>query len=112
MLIWQYLIWSLFPDSTLTLTMVTRLTQGVSMGNNFPTWLGIPWHVRRTIREQYSSMALYNIAVWEWYLRNHPAPSWRYVANSLYFDLQHTVLEGLKDQVPSLKGELPVLSQH
>ena len=54
----------------------------------------------------------------EWYLDNHPARSWRQVADALYrggrvFGVSgvsdgvswHTVLEGVKDQVPSLKGE-------
>ena len=49
-------------------------------------------------------------AVWQWYLHKHPAPSWIHIADALYcgglYDIKyHTVLEGLKDQVPSLKGE-------
>ena len=45
------------------------------------------------------------MACCEWYLTNHPAPSWSHVAESLYESKNHDVLEVLKDQVPSLKGE-------
>ena len=91
--------------------MLTRLMQGVGMGSSdsVAAWLDISLSVRRTIRRQYSSETDYNTAVWEWYLQNHPAPSWRHVANALYCVKEFEVLEGVKDQVPSLKGESPVL---
>ena len=108
MLMWLYFIWFLFPaDSTLTLSMLTQLTQVVSM-LSFTGWLEIPDSVRDTISKQYSSKVDLNTAVWEWYLHNHPAPSWRHVAHVLYSQGKHTVLEGVKDQVPSLKGESSV----
>ena len=50
-------------------------------------------------------------AAWQWYLHSHPAPSWIQVAVALYRCggrygvIYHTILEGLKDQVPSLKSE-------
>ena len=81
------------------------------MSRNDPLliWLGITESVRDSISKQHSRETDHNAAMWEWYLHNHHAPSWRHLANALYCALQHTVLEGLKDQVPSLKGELFVL---
>ena len=55
-----------------------------------------------------------NKALCEWYLTNHPAPSWRHIADGLYGDREHEVLEVLRDQVHYLKGlllsQLPTLS--
>ena len=45
------------------------------------------------------------MAYCEWYINNHPAASWRHTAEALYKHENHDVLELLKDQVPSLKGE-------
>ena len=42
-------------------------------------------------------------ALGEWYLNNHPCPSWRDVAYALYVRKEHGVLEVLKSRY--LKGE-------
>ncbi len=96
----------LSTDSTLTLSRLSGLLQGVDVGD-LHSFLDIPESVWRSL----SSEADVTTATWQWYLHNHPAPSWIHIADSLYCCEQyedvryHTVLEGLKDQVPSLKGE-------
>ena len=49
-------------------------------------------------------------ATWQWYLENHPAPSWIHIAEALYrqgrVNMQyHIQLERLKSQIPSINSE-------
>ena len=93
-------------DSTLTLSSVSGLLQGVEVGH-----LCYDLDIPMSVWESISRKADASTAAWRWYLHHHPAPSWIHVADALYryggwYDVRyHTVLEGLKDQVPSLKGE-------
>ena len=82
--------------------------QGADMRDysGLPVELDIPGSVYDTIIRQHSSDTDCNTALLEWYFHNHPAPSWRHVADALYREAEHTVLAGLKDQIPSLKGEV------
>ena len=97
----------LSTDSTLTLSRVSGLLQGVNMGH-LHYYLNIPeneWVL------SISKEADVSTAAWQWYLHNHPAPSWIHIADALYrcgwvYGVRyHTMLEGLKDQISSLKGE-------
>ena len=65
--------------------------------------LDIPRLVYNRIKAQQSSVSERRKACCEWYLNNHPCPSWRHIANALYIREEHGVLEVLKSRY--LKGE-------
>ena len=98
---------SLSTDSTLTVSRLSGLLQGVNMEELY-LYIDIPETVWESTLSREADV---NSAACQWYLHNHPAPSWRHVADALYlcggaYGVKwHTVLEGVKDQVPSLKGE-------
>ena len=82
--------------------------------HSFSGWsgLGALWDARLSNSMYYailrqhsiSDTALHKKSLCEWYLANHPAPSWRHVADALYRGVEHGVLEVVRDQVQYLKG--------
>ena len=95
-------------DPSLNLTNLTKLLEDVEDWYNMGLYLDIPDSVRESIIKQHSSMSQHKEACWEWYLNNHPSPSWRYIASILYNFNEHEVLEVLKSQY--LKGGLHIVS--
>ena len=95
----------MFPptDPSLTLANLTQLLQDVGDWNYLGRSLDIPYLVRDSIPSQDSSQSERMKALGEWYLNNHPCPSWRHVAHALYVNREHGVLEVLKSRY--LKGE-------
>ena len=93
-----------FPtDPSITLTNLTQLLEDVGNLYDVTAYLDIPYSVRNSIYTQQSSVSERRKAFWEWYLNNHPCPSWHHIANALYMRGQHRVLEVLKSRY--LKGE-------
>ena len=88
-------------DPSLTLTNLTQLLEDV--GYYVSGYLDFPLSVYDRIKAQESSVSERRKACWEWYLNNHPCPSWRHIANALYMSEEHGVLEVLKSRY--LKGE-------
>ena len=95
-------------DPSLNLTNLTKLLEDMKDLNYVSGGLDIPDSVRESISEQHSSMSQHKEACWEWYLNNHPSPSWRRIAFVLYNLKEHEVLEVLKSQY--LKGGLHIVS--
>ena len=95
----------MFPptDPSLTLTNLTQLLQDVGYRYYVGASLDIPYSVCDSIESQHSSRSERMKALGEWYLNNHPCPSWRHVAHALYKWMEHGVLEVLKSRY--LKGE-------
>ena len=93
-----------FPptDPTPTLTSLTQLLDGVAA--EVRNYLDIPSFVYADLKRQHSDPALFEKSLCEWYLSNHPAPSWRHVAEALYRGREHDVLEVVRNQVQYLKG--------
>ena len=90
-------------DPSLTLTNLTQLLEDVKNFGLVTDYLDIPRSVYGSIYTQQSSESERRKAYWEWYLNNHPCPSWRHIANALYMSREHGVLEVLKSRY--LKGE-------
>ena len=92
-------------DPSLTLTNLTQLLEDVGNLIGVTQYLDIPYSVYDSITTitQQSSWSEYRKACWEWYLNNHPCPSWRHIANALYMSEEHGVLEVLKSRY--IKGE-------
>ena len=90
-------------DPSLTLTNLTQLLEDVRHWDNVVYYLDIPNSVCTSIQTQQSSESERRKACWEWYLNNHPCPSWHHIANALYERWEHGVLEVLKSRY--LKGE-------
>ena len=90
-------------DPSLTLTNLTQLLEDVRDLEYVADYLDIPDSVYDRIKAQESSESERREACWEWYLNNHPCPSWRHIANALYTSREHGVLEVLKSRY--LKGE-------
>ena len=99
-----HVLFSMFSptDPSLTLTNLTQLLEGVDLFY-VSAYLDIPYSVYSRIKAQESSGSERRKACWEWYLNNHPCPSWRHIANALYMNEKHGVLEVLKSRY--LKGE-------
>ena len=95
-------------DPSLNLTNLTKLLEDVEDLNYVSSGLDIPTSVYDSVSERHSSMSQRKEACWEWYLNNHPSPSWRYIAFVLYDFKEHEVLEVLKSQY--LKGGLHIVS--
>ena len=95
-------------DPSLNLTNLTKLLEDVEDWSNVGLYLDIPYSVHESISNQHSSMSQRKEACWEWYLNNHPSPSWHDIASVLYVAKEHEVLEVLKSQY--LKGGLHIVS--
>ncbi len=66
-------------------------------------YICIPDSVYSDIAHQNSNVSQLKKDLWEWYLKNHPFPSWKHIADALYQYGEHDVLDVLKDRY--LKGE-------
>ena len=95
----------MFPptDPSLTLANLTQLLQDMRDWVGVGDDLNIPISVLNSIKSRHSSQSERVKALGEWYLNNHPCPSWRHVAHALYRRKKHGVLEVLKSHY--LKGE-------
>ena len=100
-----HVLFSMFSptDPSLTLTNLTQLLEDVRDLVYVTGYLDIPTSVYNSITTQQSSESERRKAYWEWYLNNHPCPSWHHIANALYMRGEHRVLEVLKSRY--LKGE-------
>ena len=96
----------LFPptDSTLTLASLTSLLDSVSNWDRLHIFLDMPDSKYKDIMKEVSNTADRIKALCEWYIFNHPVPTWEHIAKSLYDIGEHEVLEVLRDQVDYLKG--------
>ena len=93
----------IISDSTLTVSSLTSLLDSVSNWDDLFKWLNIPHSKFSDIMKHHPDVTDSNMALCEWYLTNHPAPSWGHIAQGLYGTQKHEVLEVL--QVHYLKGE-------
>ena len=100
-----HVLFSIFSptDPSLTLTNLTQLLEDVGGFIFVSDNLDIPPSVYDSITTQQSSESEWRKACWEWYLNNHPCPSWHHIANALYKSKKRGVLEVLKSRY--LKGE-------
>ena len=92
-------------ESTLTLSRLSSLLDSVNDWHTLSYWLDIPSSKYNVIKSQHFNVTERNKALCDWYLTNHPAPSWRHIAEGLYGAGEHEVLEVLRDQVNYLKGD-------
>ena len=101
LILWCIIVFASPTDPTLTLNNATQWLMGIRDWGSFGAWIGIPSKVyQKIITTKDPTKALL-----EWYLTNHPAPSWRGFADTLYQIGEHEVLAQLGDRVQYLKGE-------
>ena len=93
----------LFTDPSLTLNNVTAILKDVEMWENVALSIGIPDSKRLELQSQSATTDQLKQAYWDYWLRHHPAPSWRLLAGGLYIWGVHGALEVL--QMNYLKGE-------
>ena len=93
----------LFTDPTLTLNSVTAIMKGVQQWEDVAYWIGIPASKRHELKSQNPITDQAKQACWDYWIRCHPAPSWRILAGGLYYWGEHGALEVL--QMNYLKGE-------
>ncbi len=89
-------------DTSLTLTNLTQIMEDVVDLNPLHYNLDIPKSVYNDISQQHSGKSQEKKALWEWYLNNHPSPSWKHIADALYGCGEHDVLDVLRGRY--LKG--------
>ena len=82
-------------DTSLTLTNLTQIMEDVEMGRYVRIYLDIPPSVYNDISKQHSDESQKKKALCEWYLNNHPSPSWKHIAQYLYLHQKHDVLDVL-----------------
>ena len=84
-------------DPSFTLDELTKLLKDVKDWD-YSYHLDIPKSVHDNIRKQYSiDDSQYKKACLEWYLENHPSPTWIQIAASLYWTNEHEQLKVLKN---------------
>ena len=89
-------------DTSLTLTNLTQIMEDVEMDMWICPYLDIPGSVYYDISKQHYDESQKKKALCEWYLNNHPSPSWKHIANALYINGDHDVLDVLRGRY--LKG--------
>ena len=89
-------------DPTLTHTDLTQLLDSVDWSSDFKFYLNTPISEKLKIKAKHSDEAQRKKALCRWYLDNHPAPSWKHVADALYRYGDHVILDVLQSQY--LKG--------
>jgi hypothetical protein len=99
----NHLVFLLLPltDPTMTLTNLTRLLGSVENWSRFCAWL----HIRDQVHDVQADRVKSSC---EWYLANHPAPSWLHVARALYYAREHNVLFLLTNRFGYLSGGFSV----
>ena len=80
-----------------------QLLNNVEDWDQFRDFFCIPDSTYEALKKQHPEGAPLKEASCEWYLTNHPAPSWRDVADSLYMCEEHTILDILRTHY--LKGQ-------
>lgn len=93
-------------DPTLTSASLTQLLGDVKHWDSFHDSLHIPDSVYEDIISQHSTDSQHVQELCEWYLENHPAPSWLHVADGLYSRGEHDILKALRSKVQYLKGKV------
>ena len=66
-------------------------------------WLHIPESKQWEMDQQYRSVPQRKQAYWEYWLADHPSPSWLVIADALYMAYEHGALEVLQKMY--LKGK-------
>ena len=85
-------------DPSLTLTNLIQLLKDVKDWVSVGADLNIPLSMLDSIKKQHSSKSQCKEACWEWFLNNHPSLEWNKVADALYCNQEHELLEVLKSQ--------------
>ena len=81
----------LYTESSLTLDNLTSVLKDVLVPGHVAAWLAITcWDQESIIVNQDGSRAR---ACWEFFLKNHPAPSWKVVAIALWRTADYRALE-------------------
>ena len=83
-------------DPSLTLTNLTQLMENVNFTRYVQYSLNIPDNVYDDICKQHSNDSKRKETLSEWYLNNHPAPSWPHIVDGLYRRYEHEALEVLR----------------
>ena len=94
-------------DPTLTLNNVTAIMKDVWQWEKVADWVGISDSKHHELESQSSTTDQAKQACWDYWLHHHPAPSWRILADGIYFWGKHGALEVL--QMNYLKGEYALL---
>ena len=99
----------MFPlEPTLTISNLYDVLEGVKQLNKLTTYFDIPKSKQLEIEKRCSNFHQHKQAIIEEFIHNHPAPTWRLVAEFLYtVDLgngkYHAALQSLKQKY--LKGK-------
>ena len=83
-------------EATLTLENLTSLLEGVRVLDIMADFLHIPDNKQVEIRRQYSNISQQKQEYWQYFLSQHPTPSWLIVADALYLTGEHGALEVLR----------------
>ena len=73
--------------------------------------LGVPWSVMDRIRANpsHTTEEVKRIAGLQYYLQTLPSASWEMIAGTLWYLEEHTVLEEVRQHLPSTYGECILL---
>ena len=98
----------LISDATLTVSNLSEVLEEVEKVINLKVrclsdYLHIPQSKQKEIKNQYSDEAQLKHAIIEEFINNHPAPSWRLVAEGLYKNKDNRALQIVKQKY--LKGK-------
>jgi hypothetical protein len=87
---------SSITDPSFTYTNLTRLLYGVEEWTLFYLYyLDIPYSKHTAMKRRKAGLGEHKLAYCDWYLKYHPAPSWKHVADGLYLCGEHTTLNEL-----------------
>ena len=96
----------IFPvDPTFTFENLLQIMDNVKDWDNFHRYTATPRSKYEEIIEQHSESTQWKRALCEWYLENHPGPSWSLIANGLYMIKDFDLLGMLR--MHYLQGQLP-----
>ena len=86
-------------ESTFTLDNVTTILEGVHKYLEFSSnWLMIPQTELNMIEKRYTLVSQRKKACWEYWLKHHPALSWKAVAITLWNAQEYRSLEVLSSK--------------
>ena len=92
----NYVYKSTSTDPSLTLTNLAPMMENVKDYDSVRYIFNIPDDVFDEIYNQDSNKSKLKEILSEWYLNNHPAPSWQHIADGLYCCREHEALEVLR----------------
>ena len=95
-------------EPSLTVENLSTVLDGVQEMDSVESWLGIPHSKQEELKQLYGSSQVKG-AYAEYFVNQHPAPSWTVVGNAIWRDVEHETLEVV--QKLYLKGE-PCASMH